>query len=123
MSSRLLVRPKPYKDECILGYLLRICEKNGLRSMSRLLALVGLTPQNTRPPVLPLATGNSEITKLSQLLDMDITRLLDLCWLNRGDGVYARQDIQLKLSFLELTLQTFALIAWMNMAIFLFIGL
>ncbi|WP_108126752.1 TniQ family protein [Saccharospirillum mangrovi] len=60
----ILVRPSPYIDECIVGYLNRISEVNGFRHFGYLLQYAGLNWKNHRAPIHQLLSGERDIQSL-----------------------------------------------------------
>lgn len=59
--SRLLARPHMYANECIVGYLIRVSERNGFKHIGHLLQHAGLPWKNLRAPTHQIITGEYDI--------------------------------------------------------------
>ncbi|WP_444901810.1 TniQ family protein [Microbulbifer sp. SSSA007] len=58
----LLSRPRIYTDECLVGYLIRVSERNGFRHISHLLHHAGLPWKNARAPVHGILTNEFDLS-------------------------------------------------------------
>lgn len=66
----LLARPKPFYNECIVSYLIRVAEENGFNHIGILLHYAGLNWKNNRIPVHRILTGEFDIRPLFATLGL-----------------------------------------------------
>lgn len=62
----LLVRPRPYRDECLMGYLVRLAESNSYRSPAEFAPLCGFSMKNRRIPPRKILTHKRSFRALSK---------------------------------------------------------
>lgn len=71
--SKLLIRPNRHPDECIVSYLIRISERNGIHHIGHLLQHAGLPWKNLRIPTHQIITGEFNIEPYFSRLGLHYT--------------------------------------------------
>lgn len=66
----LLCRPNKHKNECILGYLIKLSEYNGFKHLGHLLRYAGLDWKNAKAPVHKIITGEFDLTPYFESLSL-----------------------------------------------------
>ena len=67
----LLIRPKPYQNESILGYLARACYANGLKSPLQIFQLINFSISNNRMPNDKILFGEYARNALLEAFNLD----------------------------------------------------
>ena len=86
MASKLLIRPKPYRDESIYSWLARITESNAFRNRWRILVLaraIGLSRRVSGAPFF----DDDQINSLSKLTGCTAASIKEMVW----DEMFSRQ--------------------------------
>ncbi|KEI72972.1 TniQ family protein [Endozoicomonas elysicola] len=82
----LLYRPIPYEDECLLSYLIRLAEGNGIGSPAGIMNLAGYGNKSGKLRAKNILTGKSEIKGISKILDLSIDVIREISFQEIEDG-------------------------------------
>jgi len=74
LASKLLFRPKAHENECIVSYLVRVGELNGFKHIGHLLQHAGMNWKNSRAPVHQMLSGEYDVARLLDSLDLPTHR-------------------------------------------------
>jgi hypothetical protein len=78
-NSILLIRPKPFADESIIGYFLRLAESNGYESINWLLQLFRLSPSDGNQSYA-YAYGLSSLSRAADMVQLEESILNKLAY-------------------------------------------
>lgn len=67
-TPKLLGVPKPFDDECPIGYLMRVAQVNGVKGIYKLFRLAGFHWKNSRLPIKSILFGELDIYPILQAL-------------------------------------------------------
>lgn len=81
-----LIRPKPYGNESILGYLVRACHTNGLKSPLQIFQAIGCPISNNRIPNDKVLFGEYKYEALLDAFDLDESEFPSL-FAHQGDSL------------------------------------
>ena len=68
--SKLLYRPQAHENECLIGYLLRVGERNGFKHIGCLLEHAGINWKNDRAPIHSMLSGEYDAVRLLNSLGL-----------------------------------------------------
>ncbi len=76
----ILNRPKPHRDECLMGYLIRLCQSNAFHSPSVFGTLSGFGMHNGRLPPKGILTNKRTLIGLASRINVPPKILEGMCY-------------------------------------------